>query len=131
MAEKATLRVKRKEVQHDRVLLYGANPDYHVIASPKDEVAEGDLIECEPCGVNFGWFKQVLSHQNSVPEKRSNILLAGGVVAIGVTDSEAKTLTGRQAFVEKYCGNRGWDMMNLTIQQLLEIRKQPEWKNPA
>ena len=64
-------------------------------------------------------------------EKRQNVQLPGGIVAIGVNDQQTKILTGRQAFVEKYCGDRGWDMLNLTMEQLLEIRDQPGWENPA
>lgn len=60
-----------------------------------------------------------------------DVHLPGGIVAVGVNDQWAKVLTGRQAFVEKYCSDRGWDMLNLTIEQLLEIRKQSEWQNPV
>lgn len=59
-----------------------------------------------------------------------DVHLPGGIVVVGVNDQQAKVLRGRQAFVEKYCSDRGWDMLNLTIEQLLEIRKQPEWKDP-
>lgn len=62
---------------------------------------------------------------------RRNIQLPGGIVAVGVNDQQVKVLTGRQAFVEKYCKDRGWDMLNLTIEQLLEVRAQPGWKEPA
>ena len=64
-------------------------------------------------------------------EKRQNILLSGGIVAVGVDDQQVKILTGRQAFVEKYCADRGWDMLNVTIGQLIEIREQSGWKKPA
>lgn len=59
-----------------------------------------------------------------------DIHLLGGIVAVGVNDQQAKVLKGRQAFVDKYCSDRGWDMLDITIEQLLEIRKQSEWKDP-
>ena len=63
-------------------------------------------------------------------EKRQDVQLPGGITAVGVTYQQAEILTGRQAFVDKYCCDRGWDMLNLTIEQVLEIRRQPGWKNP-
>jgi hypothetical protein len=62
---------------------------------------------------------------------RQNVRLPGGVVAVGATDEEAKLLRARAAFVEQYCKERGWDMLNLTIPQLLEVRDQEGWKNPV
>lgn len=64
-------------------------------------------------------------------DKRQNIQLPGGGTIFGVTDEQARILTGRRAFVERYCGEHGWDMLNLTIEQLLEVRSQPKWKNPV
>ena len=52
----------------NRKLIYGHPQwdDYHIIADPKEEVQIGDTVEYEPCGVNFGWFKGVISE----PRKR-------------------------------------------------------------
>ena len=47
--------VRRIEVEPDRVLLYGSDNRYKVIASTKSEVQIGDTIQYEPYGVNFGF----------------------------------------------------------------------------
>jgi hypothetical protein len=54
----ATLIVTRIEPQDDRVLLYGARRDYHVIASGRESAAlrVGDTIAYEPYEATFGWF---------------------------------------------------------------------------
>ena len=61
MKKMAQLKVAKKEDQGDRVLLYGSDPNYHLIADVKDVVEVGDTVEYEECGVNFGWFKKVLT----------------------------------------------------------------------
>ncbi len=48
--------------ESDRVLLYGTDRSYHLIAGTEDEVEVGDTVEYEPCGINFGWFKRVILH---------------------------------------------------------------------
>lgn len=55
---KKFITISRVDDQGDRVLLFGSNPNYHIIASPKDGVKAGDEIEFEPYGWNFGWFKR-------------------------------------------------------------------------
>jgi hypothetical protein len=59
-AEIRTMLVKRVVREHDRTLLYGDNPDYHVIAKRDELVEEGDSIEYEyeSCNFNFGWFSK-------------------------------------------------------------------------
>ena len=52
------INISRIDDQGDRVLLFGKNPDYHIIASREDDVQVGNEIELEPCGWNFGWFKR-------------------------------------------------------------------------
>lgn len=48
------------ERQDDRVL-FSQHPEWHyyVIATPEQalDISEGDEIEYEPCGYNFGFFK--------------------------------------------------------------------------
>lgn len=44
----------------DKVLLYGTNPNYHLIASTRDKVEVGNTVEYEPYGINFGLFKRVV-----------------------------------------------------------------------
>lgn len=58
MANLKVLTIERIEVQPDRVCLYGADPDYKVIASLKDRetIQVGDTVKYEPYGMNFGWY---------------------------------------------------------------------------
>ena len=65
------------------------------------------------------------------PSVRKNILLPGGGIAFQVTESQAKLLQARQKFVENYCCEKGWDILNLSIDQLMEVRNQPGWQNPS
>lgn len=58
-------------------------------------------------------------------------LKIGGITAVNVTAREEQLLRGRDAFVNQYCTEKGWDRNNLVIQQILEIRQQPGWKCPA
>jgi len=41
-------------------------------------------------------------------------------------------LLGREKFVRTYCVKKNWPLnpIELTIEQILEIRKQKDWKNP-
>ncbi len=45
-----------------RVLVYGENRNYHVIASEQQvkDISIGDQIEYEEYGFNFGWFSRKL-----------------------------------------------------------------------
>jgi hypothetical protein len=43
----------------------------------------------------------------------------------------SNTLLKRGEFVRTYCVDRGWDPDHLTIEQLLEVRAQPGWKQPS
>ena len=66
-----------------------------------------------------------------ISSARKNILLPGGGIAFQVTKNQAKLLQARQKFVENYCREKGWDMLNLSIDQLMEVRNQPGWQNPS
>ncbi|QQG45621.1 MAG: hypothetical protein HYW89_01735 [Candidatus Sungiibacteriota bacterium] len=57
--------VKKKVGETDRVLLYGTDHNYHLIARTVDDVEVGDTVEYEPYGVNFGWFKRVIYRPSS------------------------------------------------------------------
>ena len=57
----SSLVVVAVEHQHDRTIIYGKDIHYHVVAPKNAPVTEGDTIECEPYGANFGWFVRVLS----------------------------------------------------------------------
>jgi hypothetical protein len=39
-------------------------------------------------------------------------------------------LKARDTFIDSYCKDQGWDKNNLSVDQILEIREQPEWQNP-
>lgn len=68
--ETDTLVVVKKEVDEDRILLYGTDPGYHIIADMNVKVKVGDTIEYEPCGYNFGWFVKVVSPAKSKKSKK-------------------------------------------------------------
>ena len=57
----SSLVVVAVEHQHDRTIIYGKDIHYHVVAPKNAPVTEGDTIEYEPYGANFGWFVLVLS----------------------------------------------------------------------
>ena len=59
---------------------------------------------------------------------------AGTVVLTGNAEQNAETerlLLARHEFAMDYCKQRGWpeDAAELTIDQILEIRAQPGWKD--
>ena len=62
---------------------------------------------------------------------RRNVIEVGGLTIVGATDAQASILKRREAFVNTYCTERGWDTGELTIQQTMEVRNQPGWKNPS
>lgn len=39
-------------------------------------------------------------------------------------------LSARDRFIKSYCKERGWDLKDLTLSQVMDIRKQEGWKNP-
>lgn len=49
---------------------------------------------------------------------------------VRITEQIALGLRLRRAFAERYCREHGWptDPNALTWDQLMEIRRQPEWK---
>ena len=46
-----------------------------------------------------------------------------------ISDMEMIHLRG--IFVNEYCNNKSWDKLNLSFEQILEIRSHVQWKNPA
>ncbi len=42
--------------QGDRVLLYGLDINYYIIAPTNCDIQVNDEVEYEPYGMNFGWF---------------------------------------------------------------------------
>lgn len=61
---------------------------------------------------------------------RRGVVEVGGVAIFGVTDEEAALLKRREAFVADYLKDNELDRNQLTIEQIIEIRNQSEWKNP-
>lgn len=57
----------------------------------------------------------------------------GETVTFSGTKEEAekveKKLNARGEFAKKYMEKKGWSIENLSVDQLLEIRNQEEWKN--
>lgn len=39
-------------------------------------------------------------------------------------------LNSRDKFVKEYCTEKGWNFNSLTYEQVLEIRRQPGWRDP-
>lgn len=58
--------------------------------------------------------------------------LPGGVVVHGLTAGQEELLKKRGQFVLDYCKAHGWsvEFEALSIEQILEIRSQDDWKNP-
>jgi len=56
--------------------------------------------------------------------------LPGGVTLTGGSQEQHDFLRMRGEFAAAYCEHRGWKIESLTIQQVMEIRSQPGWKNP-
>lgn len=53
----------------------------------------------------------------------------GGFKVVGPS-SVVEIFKKRDDFVQKYCLEKGWKFSELTLDQILEIRKQEGWKNP-
>ncbi|MDO8523627.1 MAG: hypothetical protein Q7R74_00180 [bacterium] len=56
--------------------------------------------------------------------------LLGNMELSGLTPAQKLLVEKRERFVLAYCKEREWDAKNLSVEQLLEIRKQEGWKNP-
>ena len=59
-----------------------------------------------------------------------NVVEIGDMAFFGVSDEQADLLKRREAFVNQFLAEKGWDASNLSIEQLLEVRGQPGWQNP-
>ena len=42
-------------------------------------------------------------------------------------DDMAQVIRDRHVIVTAYCENKGWDVDDLSFEQILEIRKQQDW----
>jgi len=52
----------------------------------------------------------------------------GGFVAVGISPKTEDELIKRRDFVHDYFAERGWDINSPTIEQILEVRSQPQWQ---
>jgi hypothetical protein len=56
------------ENQGDRILLFADSlPDYHIIAGVDCPAQVGDVIQYEPYGYNFGWYKGIFAPKPKTP----------------------------------------------------------------
>lgn len=60
----------------------------------------------------------------------------GSVIMHGTQEDADKTqaiFDARHAFAQKYCQEQGWptDLSKLSIDQILQIRAQENWKKPS
>jgi ribosomal protein L11 len=53
----------------------------------------------------------------------SELIIIGGGATV-------ELIKKRQKFVNEYCQKKKWNIDNLTMNQILEIRKQKDWKIP-
>lgn len=53
-----------------------------------------------------------------------------GMTIVGVSAEQADVLLRRDTFVKQYLAKRGWTASELSLEQVLEIRRQPGWQNP-
>ncbi len=56
--------------------------------------------------------------------------LLGGMKIFGGTPQQVAAIVRRDSFIRQYAEEKEWDVNNLTMEQILEIRKQEGWKNP-
>lgn len=48
----------------------------------------------------------------------------------GVSPVQEAFLRGREVFIKNYCAKKGWDIAELSFEQIIEIRQQRGWKCP-
>lgn len=58
------------------------------------------------------------------------VITAGTFEFMKTQFNDSPLMMARAKFVEEYCAERKWVVDNITMDQLIEIRAQPKWKNP-
>ena len=53
-----------------------------------------------------------------------------GIIMVAVNAETASLLEKRQQFVLVYCKLKGWNIHDLSFDQIFEMRKLEGWKNP-
>jgi hypothetical protein len=46
-------------------------------------------------------------------------------------EKQQQVIRARDAFLRAYCAEQGWDVNDLTLAQVMEIRQQPQWQQAA
>ena len=54
----------------------------------------------------------------------------GNMTVIGMTEDQEIFMKKREAFVQRYLKEHNVDVKTMSIQQVLEMRKEEGWKNP-
>lgn len=49
---------------------------------------------------------------------------------INTNFSDTELVMLRDQFAKQYTNEKGWDITNLSFEQIAEIRSNPQWKNP-
>ncbi len=60
-----------------------------------------------------------------------SVIEIGGFAISGASAEQADQLKMRESFVNRYFEERGWDVSNPSIDQLMEVRSQHGWQNPS
>ena len=60
-----------------------------------------------------------------------NPIKIGNLFIMPKDNEQTRILLGRDSFIKKYCDEKSWKMEDLTLEQIMEIRQQDGWKNPA
>ena len=47
------------------------------------------------------------------------------------TKKDNEMIELRESFVTNYCNEKGWDIYDLSFEQILEIRSHKQWINPG
>jgi hypothetical protein len=54
----------------------------------------------------------------------------GGITVVGMSEEQEVFMQKRVAFVDRYLQEHGLTKETMSIQQVLEMRKEEGWKNP-
>ena len=64
-------------------------------------------------------------------DEKKTFVQIGGMIAGPVNDAQLAILQKRAKVAEKWCAEHGKKADELTMQEVMEIRSLPEWKNPT
>jgi hypothetical protein len=93
-------------------------------------VSQSDQATCSLGGpLEIGEDGAAIRLRLQEPEKSWTVEV-GGITIFGASPEQASLLKRREAFVNGFLAERGWDAHHLSMEQLLEVRKQPDWQSP-